>query len=127
MCSAGESPVVSIVTGSVLQTEAGLVALSHRLVGAGIQQLVVAELIHAVKVPVEQQQQGSATFLIKRGSSTSILDLAITVKQPGRLRHAAFTHVLSDISRGSLKWLQVTVTKSLEVFTYHVHEELQRI
>lgn len=64
MCGAGEPPVVAVVTGSVLQAEAGLVALSHRLVGAGIQQLVVAELIHAVEVPVDQQQQCSTTFLI---------------------------------------------------------------
>lgn len=65
MCGAGESPVVAIVTGGVLQAEAGLVALSHRLVGAGLQQLVVAELIHAVEVPVDQQQLYYTTFLIQ--------------------------------------------------------------
>lgn len=49
--SAGEASVVAVVTGSVLQAEAGLVALGHRVVGAGVQQLVVAKLVHAVEVP----------------------------------------------------------------------------
>lgn len=62
MCGAGKSPVVAVVTGSVLQAEAGLVALSHRVLSGGIQQVVVAELIHAVVVPVDQQQQRSTTF-----------------------------------------------------------------
>lgn len=61
---AGVAPVVAVVTGSVLQTEAGLVALSHWMVSLGIQQLVVAELVHAVEVPVDQQQR-SATLNIK--------------------------------------------------------------
>lgn len=51
MRSAGEASVVAVVTGSVLQAEAGLVALGHRVVGAGVQQLVVAKLVHAVEVP----------------------------------------------------------------------------
>lgn len=55
MCSTGKPPVVAVVAGSVLQAEASLVALSHRMVSAGIQQLVVAELIHAVEVPVDRQ------------------------------------------------------------------------
>lgn len=54
MCGAGEAPVVAVVTGGVLQTEAGLVALGHHVVGVGIQQVVVAELIHAVEVSVDQ-------------------------------------------------------------------------
>lgn len=54
MRSTGEAPVVAIVTGGVLQTEAGLVALGHHVVGVGIQQVVVAELIHAVEVSVDQ-------------------------------------------------------------------------
>lgn len=52
------SPIVSIVTGGILQAEAGLVALSHRVLSVGIQQVVVAELIHAVKMPVDQQKSG---------------------------------------------------------------------
>lgn len=55
MCGAGKAPVVSIITGSILQAETGLVALGHRMLSGGIQQLVVAELIHTVKVPVDQQ------------------------------------------------------------------------
>lgn len=47
---AGVAAVVSRVTGGVLQAEAGLVALSHAGLGAGVQQVVVAELIHAVEV-----------------------------------------------------------------------------
>lgn len=64
MCGAGKSPVVAIVTGSVLQAETGLVALSHLVVGVGVQQLIVAELIHTVEVPVDQMQQCSTTFII---------------------------------------------------------------
>lgn len=55
MCGAGIPPVVAIVAGRVLQAEAGLVALGHRMLSGGIQQVVVAELIHAVVVPVDQQ------------------------------------------------------------------------
>ena len=55
MCGAGISPVVSVVAGRVLQAEAGLVALGHWVMGAGVQQFVVAELIHAVVVPMDQQ------------------------------------------------------------------------
>lgn len=47
---AGVSAVVSRVTGSVLQTETGLVALGDLLLGVGVQQLVQAELVHAVEV-----------------------------------------------------------------------------
>lgn len=54
MRSTGEAPVVAIVTGGVLQTEAGLVALGHHVVGVGIQQVVVAELVHAVEVSVDR-------------------------------------------------------------------------
>lgn len=57
MSGAGEAPVVAVVTGSVLQTEAGLVALGHHMVGVGIQQVVVAELIHAVEVSVDQSSR----------------------------------------------------------------------
>lgn len=56
VCSAGKPPVVAVVTGSVFQAEAGLVALCHRPLRAGIQQVVVAELIHAVVMPVNKQQ-----------------------------------------------------------------------
>lgn len=45
---AGVSPVVSRVTGGVLQAEASLVALCHRLLSGGIQQFIVAKLVHAV-------------------------------------------------------------------------------
>lgn len=47
---AGVSAVVSRVTGSVLQTETGLVALGNLLLGVSVQQLVQAELVHAVEV-----------------------------------------------------------------------------
>lgn len=61
MCSTGISPVVTVFTGRVLQTEAGLVALGHHVVSGGIQQVVVAELIHAVEVSVDQQQKQRST------------------------------------------------------------------
>lgn len=58
--STGEAPVVAVVTGSVLQTEAGLVALGHHMVRVGIQQVVVAELIHAVEVSVDQSSRSQS-------------------------------------------------------------------
>lgn len=73
MCSTGVAPVLAVVTGGVLQAEAGLVALGHRVVGAGIQQLVVAELVHAVEVPVESAATVfSNIFNQRRMSNTSI-------------------------------------------------------
>lgn len=60
MRSAGESSVVAVVTGSILQTEAGLVTLSHGMLSPGVQQLVVAELVHAVEVPVDKRQNGDS-------------------------------------------------------------------
>lgn len=48
---ARKSSVEAVVAGRVLQTEAGLVSLRHSGVRAGIQQVVVAELIHAVVMP----------------------------------------------------------------------------
>ena len=47
---AGEAAVVSRVTGSVLQTEACLVTLSHLPLSLAVEQLVQAELVHAVEV-----------------------------------------------------------------------------
>lgn len=55
---AGKAAVVSVVTGSVLQTEAGLVALSHLVLGPRVQQLVEAELVHAVVVTEAQKHAG---------------------------------------------------------------------
>lgn len=60
MSSTGEAPVVAVVTGSVLQTEAGLVALGHHMVSVGIQKVVVAELIHAVEVSVDQSSRSQS-------------------------------------------------------------------
>lgn len=57
MSSAGEAAVVAVVTGGVLQTEAGLVALGHHVVGVGVQQVVVAELVHAVEVSADQSSR----------------------------------------------------------------------
>lgn len=48
---AGVALQVAEITGGVLQAEAGLVALGHLPPRGGIQQVVVAELIHAVVVP----------------------------------------------------------------------------
>lgn len=51
---AGVSAVVSRVAGSVLQAETGLVALGNLLLSGGVQQLVQAELVHAVEVTEKQ-------------------------------------------------------------------------
>lgn len=55
MWRAGVSSVVSVVTGRVLQAEASLVAFSHGLLSDGVQQVVMAELVHAVVVSVDQR------------------------------------------------------------------------
>lgn len=51
MGGAGVALQVAEVAGGVLQAEAGLVALGHLPARGGIQQVVVAELVHAVVVP----------------------------------------------------------------------------
>lgn len=48
VCSTRKPPVVAIVTGCVLQTETCFVAFSHSPLGVGIEQVIVAEFIHAV-------------------------------------------------------------------------------
>lgn len=47
---AGKAAVVALIAGRVLQAEAGLVTFSHLGLGLGVQQLVQAELVHAVEV-----------------------------------------------------------------------------
>lgn len=47
---AGVAAVVSRVAGRVLQTETGFMTLRYSLLCAGVQQVVMAELIHAVIV-----------------------------------------------------------------------------
>lgn len=54
---AGVAAVVSRVAGRVLQAEAGLVALGDVAVAPGVQQLVQAELIHAVKVTEQTRRR----------------------------------------------------------------------
>ena len=49
---------VAEVTGAVLQAEAGLVALGYLLACGCIQQVVVAELIHAVVMSGRGQEEG---------------------------------------------------------------------
>lgn len=48
VCSARKAPMVPVVTGCVLETEACFVAFSHSPLCVGIKQVVVAEFIHAV-------------------------------------------------------------------------------
>lgn len=50
LCVGGtrKAPVVPVVTGCVLETEACFVAFSHSPLCVGIKQVVVAEFIHAV-------------------------------------------------------------------------------
>lgn len=50
--SAGVTLQVSKITGGVLQTEAGLVSLCHFTASTDLQQIVMAELIHTVIMPV---------------------------------------------------------------------------
>lgn len=58
VCSACKSPVVAVVTGCVLETETCFVAFSHSPLGAGIQQVIVAELVHAVVMSGGRGQVG---------------------------------------------------------------------
>ena len=48
---AGVAFEVAKVTRGVFQTEAGLVSFGHLAAGGHFQQVVVAELVHAVVVP----------------------------------------------------------------------------
>lgn len=48
VCHTCKSPVVAVVTGCILKTEARFVAFSHPPLSAGIQQVIVAEFVHAV-------------------------------------------------------------------------------
>lgn len=50
MGGAGKAPVVARITGRVLQAETGLVTLGDLRLTSGVQQLVQAELVHAVEV-----------------------------------------------------------------------------
>ena len=52
MSRAGEATAYSRVTGSVLQTEAGLVSLGHLPPRGDIYKVVVTEGLHAVIVPL---------------------------------------------------------------------------
>lgn len=66
MGSAGISSVVSIVTRSIFQAETGLVAFCYRPLRGGIQQVVMAELIHAVKMPIDERQDWIRTIPIQK-------------------------------------------------------------
>lgn len=48
---AGVALQMTKITGGVLQTEARLVSLRHLTASADLQQIIMAELIHAVVVP----------------------------------------------------------------------------
>lgn len=63
--STSKAPVVAVVAGRVLQAEAGLVSLSHTGVSAGVQQVVMAEFVHAVVVPVDTQTTWSTPQAVK--------------------------------------------------------------
>lgn len=49
---AGITLQVTKVTGGVLQTETGLVSLCHFTTGTDLKQIIMAELIHTVIMPV---------------------------------------------------------------------------
>lgn len=53
--SAGVSPVKSRITARVLQTETGFVSLSNLQAGVDVQEVIVAERIHAVIVSTENK------------------------------------------------------------------------
>ena len=54
---AGITLQVTKVTGGVLQTEASFVSLGHFTASADLQQIIMAELIHTVVVPVGNKQR----------------------------------------------------------------------
>lgn len=51
---AGVALQVTEVAGGVFQAETGLVPLGHFAAGPDLQQIIVAELVHAVVVPVRR-------------------------------------------------------------------------
>lgn len=69
---AGVALQVAEITGGVLQAEAGLVALGHLPARGGIQQVVVAELIHAVVVPAGGREWGDRAPAIHAVPSTNV-------------------------------------------------------
>lgn len=60
---AGVAAVVALITGRVLQTEAGLVTFGDLRLSPGVQQLVQAELVHAVEVTKTNNGPSAASFL----------------------------------------------------------------
>lgn len=54
--SAGVSLQMSKITSGVLQTEASLVSLRHLTASVDFQQIIMAELIHAVVVPGKKKK-----------------------------------------------------------------------
>lgn len=55
--SAGVSLQMSKITSGVLQTEASLVSLRHLTASVDFQQIIMAELIHAVVVPGKKEEE----------------------------------------------------------------------
>lgn len=78
---AGVAPPESRVTACVLQAEAGLVSLGYFTSGDGVQQVVVAEGVHAVVVPedgrvncVEKNENFRNNFKVKKKTLLSQLN-----------------------------------------------------
>lgn len=56
MSRAGVTLQMTKITGGVLQTEASLVSFRHLTASADLQQIIMAELIHAVVVPGKKKK-----------------------------------------------------------------------
>lgn len=63
MSCAGVSSPHTWITAGVLQTETGFMSLGHRSVRGGVQEVVIAEGIHAVIMSLGQKQSNTTTLL----------------------------------------------------------------
>lgn len=72
---AGVALQVTKITGGVLQTEAGLVSLRHLTPSGDLQQIIMAELVHAVVVPVQKK-----SFKEERKDAKHFVVLSVAVK-----------------------------------------------
>lgn len=70
---AGVAFQVTKITGGVLQTEASLVSLCHLTAGADLQQIIMAELIHAVVVLMTAMPLPGMTWPVRHEVSSPLV------------------------------------------------------
>lgn len=84
---AGITLQMTKITGGVFQTEASLVSLCHLTACADLQQIIMAELIHAVVVPAKKEE----CFIKKETIKSALCGLKCSFKHEKRMESALFT------------------------------------